>query len=165
MINKYSTSIHWSEEDQEFVATCTEFPYLSGIGETKEEALNILNEAVEVGIEMLEEDNEPVPLPIAIPECSGQIRLRMAKSLHKSLKEQAEIEGISLNQYLNYLLTLKDKEHEIKQIIESFKEVQLSVTHTHRHMISQEKSVEKVVFKAAENDTMKFLGPENAEEM
>ena len=35
---------------------------------------------------------------------SGKIVLRIPRSLHKSLKEAAQIEGVSLNQYMLYKL-------------------------------------------------------------
>lgn len=44
---------------------------------------------------------------------SGRITLRTPKSLHKNLVEQAEKEGISLNQYLIYLLSKEMYEHKI----------------------------------------------------
>ena len=36
---------------------------------------------------------------------SGRLVLRIPKSLHKELKEQADIEGVSLNQYMLYKLS------------------------------------------------------------
>lgn len=39
-----------------------------------------------------------------LEEYSGKLVLRIPKSLHKQLKEQAEIEGVSLNQYMLYKL-------------------------------------------------------------
>lgn len=38
-------------------------------------------------------------------EYSGKISLRVPKSLHKELVEQARIEGVSLNQYALYKLS------------------------------------------------------------
>lgn len=35
---------------------------------------------------------------------SGKVVLRMPRSLHKSLKEAAAVEGVSLNQYILYKL-------------------------------------------------------------
>ena len=43
----------------------------------------------------------------------GRITLRTPKSLHKDLVEQAEKEGISLNQYLIYLLSKEMYKHKI----------------------------------------------------
>jgi len=132
MSNKYSTSIYWSETDHEFVATCTEFSYLSGIGETKEEALTILNKAIEDAIEMFIEDNEPVPTPQFLPEYSGNTRLRMAKNLHKDLVETAKLHGISLNQYINLLLS---KNHTYNQVGCFISEIHRQ--HTTRKMVEK----------------------------
>lgn len=40
-----------------------------------------------------------------LEEYSGRLVLRIPRSLHRSLKEQAEIEGVSLNQYMLYKLS------------------------------------------------------------
>ncbi len=40
-----------------------------------------------------------------LEEYSGKLMLRIPRSLHKSLKEAAAIEGVSLNQYLLYKLS------------------------------------------------------------
>lgn len=37
---------------------------------------------------------------------SGKLVLRIPRSLHKALKEAADIEGVSLNQYMLYKLSL-----------------------------------------------------------
>ncbi|MBR1629413.1 MAG: toxin-antitoxin system HicB family antitoxin [Lachnospiraceae bacterium] len=44
-------------------------------------------------------------------EYSGQFKLRMPKSLHRSLSINAKREGISMNQYCNYLLAMNDAKH------------------------------------------------------
>ena len=41
----------------------------------------------------------------SLEEYSGKLVLRIPKSLHKALKEAAEIEGVSLNQYMLYKLS------------------------------------------------------------
>lgn len=43
---------------------------------------------------------------------SGQMPLRIPKSLHRRLKEQADREGVSLNQYCLFLLALHAGEGE-----------------------------------------------------
>ncbi len=40
-----------------------------------------------------------------LEEYSGRLVLRIPRSLHRSLKEQAELEGVSLNQYMLYKLS------------------------------------------------------------
>lgn len=40
-----------------------------------------------------------------LEDYSGKLVLRIPRSLHKSLKEAAEVEGVSLNQYMLYKLS------------------------------------------------------------
>lgn len=56
------------------------------------------------------EDNLEIPEPSDVSEYSGQFKLRIPKSLHKSLVEHSKAEGISMNQYCLYLLTKYDAE-------------------------------------------------------
>lgn len=39
-----------------------------------------------------------------LEDYSGRLVLRIPRSLHKHLKEEAEVEGVSLNQYMLYKL-------------------------------------------------------------
>jgi len=41
----------------------------------------------------------------SLEEYSGKLVLRIPRSLHKALKEAAELEGVSLNQYMLYKLS------------------------------------------------------------
>ena len=41
----------------------------------------------------------------SLEDYSGRLVLRIPRSLHKRLKEQADIEGVSLNQYMLYKLS------------------------------------------------------------
>ena len=52
--------------------------------------------ALEEGIEIHEPDN--------LEDYSGQFKLRIPRSLHRSLAEHSKREGISMNQYCVYLL-------------------------------------------------------------
>ena len=46
--------------------------------------------------------------PDDLENYSGQFKLRIPKSLHRSLTEHARREGISMNQYCVYLLAKND---------------------------------------------------------
>ena len=77
-----------------------------GIGKTEIEALKHLEEVkkdlfkdyLKKGIEIPEPEKEE-------ERYNGRILLRIPKQLHRSLSLQAKENGISLNQYLNYLLS------------------------------------------------------------
>lgn len=49
---------------------------------------------------------------------SGQFRVRLPKSLHEKLTEQAMREGVSLNTYVITLLSARSAENEIRRILE-----------------------------------------------
>lgn len=97
MSNKYSTSVFWSEEHECFVALVQEFPGLSAVGDTHEEAVAEAQVALELMCEGYKADGEKLPVPEYLPEHSGQLRVRLPKSLHTSLSIQAQKEGVSLN--------------------------------------------------------------------
>ena len=46
--------------------------------------------------------------PESIEDYSGQFKLRIPRSLHRSLAEYAKAEGTSMNQYRLYLLSRND---------------------------------------------------------
>ena len=54
------------------------------------------------------EEEIDIPEPEGDNNYSGQFKLRMPKSLHKSLAEHSKQEGISMNQYCLYLLSKND---------------------------------------------------------
>ena len=56
------------------------------------------------------EDRLVIPEPLDVSDYSGQFKLRIPRSLHKSLAEHSKAEGISMNQYCLYLLTRYDTE-------------------------------------------------------
>jgi len=45
-LNKYSFHVIWSEEDQEYVGLCAEFPSLSWLAPDKDEALRGIHQVV-----------------------------------------------------------------------------------------------------------------------
>ena len=65
-------------------------------------------EMVRQVIEAALEDGLPVREPDDLENYSGQFKLRIPKSLHRSLAEHARQEGISMNQYCVYLLSRND---------------------------------------------------------
>lgn len=102
---KYSINLAWSKEDECYVATVPEFPGLSAIGETPEKATEEAKIAVDGFLEIYNEDGIKIPEPETVKDYSGQTRLRLPKSLHATLTQMAEKEGISLNSYIVHLLT------------------------------------------------------------
>jgi antitoxin HicB len=112
-MDKHAISIKWSDEDNSFVATIPGIRALSAFGATHEEALYELHIAAEAYFEALEFAGKPLPLPEKITHYSGQLRLRMPKSLHAALSNEAEDENISLNTYIVSLLSERHVEKKL----------------------------------------------------
>jgi predicted HicB family RNase H-like nuclease len=104
MIRGYSVRLDWSEVDDAYVAISPEFPGLVGVDGDANLALDELREAIEMAIEVLEEDGEPLPERKPLNEHSGQFRLRVPKALHALLSRQADEESVSLNTYVATIL-------------------------------------------------------------
>ena len=115
---KYSVYSAWSDEDGGYIATISEFPGLSGFGETIEEAVEEAKIAAEGFIEVYEEDGEDLPEPIKVSAFSGQTRLRIPKSLHASLSQEAQTEGVSLNTYIVQLLSERNSFKKVERKLE-----------------------------------------------
>jgi len=82
-----------------WVARIAELPHCLINADTPEEAVK---EIQEVKIDWIKSNLErglPIPEP-RTRKYSGQIRLRISPSLHRLLTYRAEIEGMSLNQYM-----------------------------------------------------------------
>ncbi|WP_213194626.1 type II toxin-antitoxin system HicB family antitoxin [Desulfuromonas sp. AOP6] len=93
-MTKYGFILLWSDEDSGFIVTCPDFPGLSAFGETAEKALKEANIALNLLIESLRTTGTALPEPTKAADYSGQIRLRMPRSLHRSSAQRAEIEGV-----------------------------------------------------------------------
>ncbi|BCA78993.1 type II toxin-antitoxin system HicB family antitoxin [Desulfuromonas sp. KJ2020] len=102
---KYGFRFLWSDEDSGFIVTCPDFPGFSAFGETTENALEEANIALDLLVESLRTAGTALPEPTKAADYSGQVRLRMPKSLHRSLVQRAEMEGVSLNTWLITLLS------------------------------------------------------------
>ncbi len=90
----------------EWIAEIPDLPGCIGAGDTPEEALAMLKDAQRAWIAIAIEDNKPIPEPTKFfnGEYSGKFTLRLPRSLHRELAIQAEEEGVSLNQYILYLI-------------------------------------------------------------
>ena len=108
--------------DMEEGGYTAKFPDLPGCltcAETIEELVESASDAkkvwfffkLEAGFEIAEPGEDTDLL-----EYSGQFKLRMPKSLHRSLSIHAKQEGISMNQYCLYLLTKSDATHTAQAI-------------------------------------------------
>jgi predicted HicB family RNase H-like nuclease len=93
----YSVVVAWSSEDHEYVATSPEWPELSWLASSEPDAIRGLRRVIRESIAALERDGSRIPAPHLQPVYSGQLRLRMPRSLHQAMAARADQEGVSLN--------------------------------------------------------------------
>jgi len=99
------------DEDNTFFAYYPDLPGCMTCGESLIEVSQLAEDAKEAWLETALEDNMTIPVPKTENNYSGSFRIRMPKSLHKSLSEEAKSEGISMNQYCIYLLSKENDPH------------------------------------------------------
>lgn len=98
-------------EDQEEGGFVVSYPDLLGCitcGDTVEDAMNNAKDAKKAWVEAALEEGIEINEPDSIEDYSGQFKLRIPKTLHRTLVLYARKEGISMNQYCVYLLSRND---------------------------------------------------------
>ena len=93
----YTYRVTWSAEDEEYVGLCTEFPSLSWLARTPEDALAGIRRIVKAALRDLNDAGELIPTPLSVKHYSGQFRVRIPPEVHRSLALQAAEQGVSLN--------------------------------------------------------------------
>ncbi len=97
---RYTYRVAWSGEDGEFVGTCVEFPSLSWLAATQEDALRGVRDLVAEVVADMTDAGESVPEPLSARTYSGKFNLRVGAQLHRRLALAAAEEKLSLNQYV-----------------------------------------------------------------
>ena len=94
----------WDDGDGPYyVARIAELPHCMIHGSTPQEAVAEIEEVKLDWIKSNLARRLRIPEPVKT-RCSGQIRLRIPPSLHKSLSDKAMMEGVSLNQFMTSAL-------------------------------------------------------------
>lgn len=91
-----------------FVVNYPDLPGCLSSGETVEQAIANAEDAKRAWMEAAIDEGIAISEPDELDNYSGQFKLRIPKSLHRSLAEHSKREGISMNQYCLYLLTRND---------------------------------------------------------
>ena len=94
------------ESGEYYFTTVQELDGCMSDGSTIEEAYANIREAMEGWIETKLEAGLSVPIPIDTNKYSGKFVVRLPKTLHRRLAIEAEREGVSLNQFAVYKLSM-----------------------------------------------------------
>jgi predicted RNase H-like HicB family nuclease len=100
----YRVVVQWSDEDRAFVARVPALPGCAAHGRTAEQATRQAVVAARGIVDAMRAHRDPIPPADAISGHSGQLRLRLPRSLHQRLAHLAALDGVSLNQEMVALL-------------------------------------------------------------
>jgi predicted HicB family RNase H-like nuclease len=106
--DRYTYRITWSEDDQEYVGLCLEFPSLSWLDEAPEAALSGIRQVVADVVKDMKSNSETPPEPLSSKRFSGKFMVRIPPELHRKLAIEAQEEGISLNRLATDKLRKQD---------------------------------------------------------
>jgi len=84
---------------------CVEFPSLSWLAPTPEEAFAGIRKLVKGVVLDMQAAGEPIPTPLAEKRYSGEFRVRIPPQVHRALALEAAEQGISLNRLASAKLT------------------------------------------------------------
>ena len=108
MAMPYRMEIVEDSDEGGFVASYPDLPGCISCGETVEAAAANAQDAKHAWLVVSSGGRHTRCEPDSLDDYSGQFKLRIPKSLHRSLAEHSRREGISMNQYCVYLLSRND---------------------------------------------------------
>ena len=101
MTDHYTYRVTWSPEDGEYVGLCAEFPSLSWLADTGDEAFSGIRKVVREVLEDMRANAETPPTPLADRAYSGRFLVRVPPHTHRALVLRAAEEGVSLNRLVS----------------------------------------------------------------
>jgi predicted HicB family RNase H-like nuclease len=100
-LDRYTYRLTWSEEDEEHVGLCAEFPSLSWLDSTPEKALAGIRKLVKEVLTDIAKSGEVTPEPISLKNYSGKFMVRVPPETHRKLAVQSAESGESLNRLIS----------------------------------------------------------------
>ena len=104
-IDRYTYRVIWSEDDNQLVGLCAEFPSLSYLASTPQKAIQGILKVVADVVKDMEANDESVPEPICSRRYSGKFMVRVPPEVHRRLALEAAEEEISLNRLVSAKLS------------------------------------------------------------
>lgn len=141
----YTYRVSWSEEDQEYVGFCAEFPSLSWLDSSPENALLNIRTTVSEVVADMNKNGEPIPEPINEKHYSGNFMVRVPPEVHRQLALEAAEAGVSINRIVSTKLArnqsqpsedLKDLKDELLTLGKKLKRIRGTTRSSPRKGIS-----------------------------
>lgn len=104
---RYPIEVFWSDEDDGYIAIAPDLAGASAWSKTEAGAISELHVVIDLWIKAARKVGNPVPKPSDRTDVnySGKFLMRVPRRLHSELAHAAKAQGVSLNQYVLYLLT------------------------------------------------------------
>ena len=106
----YTYIIEWSDVDGCFLGSIAELEHNMTYGQTREEVLVNLKEAIISYVTTSLDNNMEIPEPLRIDDFKGSITYRTSKERHYMLAKQAKLYGKSINAFIDEAIGEKLKE-------------------------------------------------------
>jgi len=106
----YTYIIEWSDVDGCFLGSIVELERNMTCGQTREEVLTNLKEALVSYVTTSLDNNMEIPEPIKLEDFKGSITYRTSKERHYKLAKQAKLYGKSINAFIDEAIGEKLKQ-------------------------------------------------------
>jgi len=107
-MTRYPIEVFWSDEDDGFIAVVPDLAGCTAWGKTEVDAIREAHDAIASWIEAAASMKRAIPPPSRPADemaYSGKFLMRVHRRLHAEMAKAARTQGVSLNQYVLYLLT------------------------------------------------------------
>ncbi len=115
----YKLEIVPDSEESGFVASYPELPGCITCGSTITDAVNNAEDAKKAWLLSAIEEHIKIAEPESAQSYSGQFKLRIPKTLHKTLVEDSKKEGVSMNQYCVYILAKNSEKERVRASLDT----------------------------------------------
>jgi predicted HicB family RNase H-like nuclease len=105
LYDRYTYRVIWSDEVQEYIGLCTEFPSLSWLAATPEEALTGIRQVAAEVVSDMGVNGEAIPEPISTRRYSRKFMARIPPDVHRKSAIEAAEAGVSLNRLVSAKLS------------------------------------------------------------
>ena len=108
--HKYKILIQWDEDAQDFRAVAPELGNCAVRAKTQNEAIELVNDAIEQHLRALEKENLPVPIPSSQKTFSGKILIRIDPKLHRDIATEASMAGLSISHFVEKIILRRKRD-------------------------------------------------------
>jgi predicted HicB family RNase H-like nuclease len=107
-VNPYAYRIEWSPDEEAYVGSCSEVPFLKRAAPTAQQALTDIAEAVDQHVADAQACGDEAPTPLSECRFSGTLVVRTSPELHGRLALEAAEQRVSMNQWVVQKLSGRD---------------------------------------------------------